>query len=92
MVNVCCLVLRRDPVDHEHFRAPTALPILGAICCAYLVGPWTGRDLGQYPIAGVLIGVGIVLWLVTWVINRKVYHRTSTIENVDELDSDGPRN
>ena len=26
VVNIAVLVLRRDPVDHEHFRAPTALP------------------------------------------------------------------
>jgi hypothetical protein len=32
------------------------IPILGALCCAYLVGPWTGRDLGQYTIAGLPAG------------------------------------
>jgi APA family basic amino acid/polyamine antiporter len=43
---------------------------LGALTCAFLVGPWTGRDTVQYTIAGVLIGVGVVLWLVTVLINR----------------------
>ena len=28
IVNVAVLVLRRDPVDHKHFRAPTALPVV----------------------------------------------------------------
>ena len=31
VVNVAVLVLRRDPVDHQHFRSPTILPILGAL-------------------------------------------------------------
>jgi amino acid transporter len=71
VVNVAVLVLRRDPVGHEHFRTPTVLPILGALFCAFLTGPWTGRDPVQYRVAGVLIGIGVVLWLVTIMINRK---------------------
>jgi APA family basic amino acid/polyamine antiporter len=70
VVNIAVLVLRRDRVGHEHFRTPTFLPVLGALTCAFLVGPWTGRDTVQYTIAGVLIGVGVVLWLVTVLINR----------------------
>ena len=70
VVNVAVLVLRRDRVDHKHFRTPTLLPVLGALTCAFLVGPWTGRDTVQYTIAGVLIGVGVLLWLVTVLINR----------------------
>jgi basic amino acid/polyamine antiporter, APA family len=71
VVNVAVLVLRRDPVDHQHFRTPTILPILGAVFCAFLTGPWTGRAVVQYHVAGVLLGVGIVLWLVTIMINRR---------------------
>src|SRR3546814_14424183 len=44
VVNIAVLVLRSDKVDHEHFRSPTIMPILGMITCAFLVGPWTGRD------------------------------------------------
>jgi APA family basic amino acid/polyamine antiporter len=40
------------------------------ICCAFLVGPWTGRDPVQYKIAGVLIGIGVALWVVTVFVNR----------------------
>ena len=36
-VNTAVLVLRREPVDHEHFRAPTALPVLGGIACVALI-------------------------------------------------------
>jgi APA family basic amino acid/polyamine antiporter len=33
VVNIAVLVLRRDPVDHDHYQAPTVLPALGAVCC-----------------------------------------------------------
>ncbi len=70
VVNAAVLVLRRDPVAHKHFRTPTILPVLAATCCAFLAGPWTGRDPVQYKVAGVLIGIGVVLWVVTVLINR----------------------
>ena len=70
VVNITVLVLRSDPVAHNHFRTPTLLPVLGALSCAFFAGPWTGRDPVQYKIAGVLIGIGIVLWLVTVMVNR----------------------
>ncbi len=88
VVNICCLVLRKDPVKHKHFVAPTVLPILGAVFCAYLVGPWTGRATAQYPIAGILIGIGVVLWFVTWLINRALYSRKTYVKDVEDLDTD----
>jgi basic amino acid/polyamine antiporter, APA family len=70
VVNVAVLVLRRDPVEHDHFRTPTFLPILGAVFCAFLTGPWTGRDVVQYKVAGVLLAIGVALWFVTVMFNR----------------------
>lgn len=70
VVNVTVLVLRKDKVDHDHFTAPTILPIIGAIACGFLTGPWTGRNPDQYKIAGVLLALGVVLWVVTVFINR----------------------
>jgi APA family basic amino acid/polyamine antiporter len=70
VVNVAVLVLRKDTVAHKHFRTPTFLPILGAISCAFLAGPWTGRAVVQYRVAGVLIAIGVVLWVVTMLVNR----------------------
>jgi amino acid transporter len=91
VVNVAVLVLRKDPVAHAHFRTPTFLPVLGFLCCAFLVGPWTGRDPVQYRIAGILIGIGIVLWLITVWINR-----ATGVKPADPLAEDiggpGPRN
>ncbi len=65
IVNVAVLVLRKDTVSHKHFRTPTILPVLGAITCAFLAGPWTGRDPIQYVIAGCLLVLGTVLWFAT---------------------------
>jgi len=71
VVNVVVLVLRRDPVEHDHFRTPTALPIVGVAACLVLVLPWTsGREPAQYVIAGALLALGLVLWGVTVVANR----------------------
>jgi amino acid transporter len=70
VVNIAVLVLRKDKVVHNHFRTPTVLPIVAAVCCAFLAGPWTGRDPIQYKTAGVLLAIGIVLWVVTVMINR----------------------
>jgi amino acid transporter len=70
VVNIAVLVLRRDRVEHQHFRTPTILPILGALFCAFLAGPWTGRASVQYTIAGILIAIGVVLWVVTLLVNR----------------------
>ncbi|PZU88961.1 MAG: amino acid permease [Chelatococcus sp.] len=70
VVNIAVLVLRKDRVAHAHFRTPTWLPVLGALSCAFLAGPWTGRDPSQYAIAGTLIGIGVVLWFATVALNR----------------------
>ncbi|NSL43075.1 APC family permease [Streptomyces sp. 8P21H-1] len=35
-VNTALLVLRRDAVAHDHFKAPTAVPVLGAVSCVVL--------------------------------------------------------
>jgi amino acid transporter len=70
VVNVAVLILRKDPVEHGHFRVPTFVPVLGALTCGFLVGPWTGRNPQEYTIAALLIGLGVVLWGVTMAINR----------------------
>jgi APA family basic amino acid/polyamine antiporter len=72
VVNVACLVLKRQRADHDRtfFTAPIWTPFLAAFLCLYLVGPWVDRDGIVYTIAGGLMAVGIVLWLLTWLINR----------------------
>ncbi len=83
VVNIAVLILRKDKVNHQHFTSPTFLPILGAISCGFLVGPWTGRNPEQYRIAGVLLAIGLVLWVVTLVANRV----TGTRRPEDDLEA-----
>jgi amino acid transporter len=72
LVNLSVLVLRKDRVAGEHFKAGRILPVVGAFTCLYLVLPWSsGRPAGQYEIAGVLLGIGLVLWIITWYVRQK---------------------
>ncbi|MEV6275911.1 APC family permease [Nocardia sp. NPDC051832] len=70
VVNVAVLVLRRDPVPHDHFRTPTVLPIVGALTCGFLVTPYTDRNPDQYAIAGVLLAIGVGLWVINYLVLR----------------------
>ncbi|AXV15377.1 amino acid permease [Neorhizobium sp. SOG26] len=65
IVNIAVLMLRKDKVGHKHFKTPTIMPVLGALSCAFLAGPWAGRDPVQYVIGACLLGLGVVLWLAT---------------------------
>ena len=69
VVNVAVLVLRREPGREGGFKAPTVVPVLGAVACLYLLGPWARleADLVQYKIAGGLLALGVVLWVITFV-------------------------
>ncbi|MEE1755941.1 APC family permease [Streptomyces sp. SP18CS02] len=62
VVNIAVLVLRRDPVGHDHFRTPTVLPVLGAITSLILASPLADRDASVYVRAGILLVIGIALW------------------------------
>jgi amino acid transporter len=72
VVNVACVVLRgqRDHNRQVFFTSPGPLPIVAAVLCAFLAGPWVDRDAIQYQIAGGLMAIGVVLWLITRLINR----------------------
>ena len=86
IVNIACLVLKRaHHVQHKHFTAPVVLPVLGALTCAFLVGPWTDRDPVQYTIAGWLLGLGVVLWVLTWLWNRGARGKKTGFREVDDL-------
>ena len=60
--NVAVLVLRRDRVEHDHFRAPTALPVLAVLSCLLLL---TRQEAQHWLLAGVLLAVGVLVYLVT---------------------------
>jgi amino acid transporter len=62
-VNLAVLILRRDPVDHAHWRTPTALPVLGALACLGLIVQKAIEDTVIFAYAGGLLALGVVLWL-----------------------------
>jgi basic amino acid/polyamine antiporter, APA family len=73
VVNVAVLVLRRDVKQiGGNFKTPTVLPIVGFLTSLYLVTPLSGRPSQQYLLAGILVVIGIVLFFITMVINRRV--------------------
>jgi APA family basic amino acid/polyamine antiporter len=63
VVNVAVLVLRRDPVAHQHFKTPSILPIIGAVACVVLA---LDKDPEIWARAGALLAVGLVLWALNW--------------------------
>ncbi|NUP00948.1 MAG: APC family permease [Nonomuraea sp.] len=71
-VNVAVLVLRRDVSEGPHFNAGRVLPVVGTVTCLYLVLPWSsGRPSGQYEIAGVLLAIGAILWVMSWLSTKR---------------------
>lgn len=85
VVNVAVLVLRRrgpgGPADESErvegdsgrsFRAPTWAPALGAVVSLVLASPLTGREGSVYLRAAVLLGIGVVLYVVNRLVVGKV--------------------
>ncbi len=68
VVNVSVLVLRREPVEHEHFVVPVPVPLAGVAVSAALL---TQIEAATFARAGLLVGVGAALW----VVNRLVLAR-----------------
>jgi APA family basic amino acid/polyamine antiporter len=63
-VHVALLVLRNTPVDHQHFKAPAALPWLGAATCAGLAVQQVVEDPKLALWAGGLLAFGLILWTI----------------------------
>ena len=68
IVNVSVLYLRRDPVDHDHFRVPSVFPVLGVGVSIALLTQIEGEVWAR---AGILIAIGVVLWLVNELVLRR---------------------
>jgi basic amino acid/polyamine antiporter, APA family len=86
VVTVSVLILRREPGREGGFKAPTVIPVIGAVACLYLLGPWARleADMIQYKIAAGMLALGVVLWVVTFAVNRAT-GTTSKFDDVDHL-------
>lgn len=67
-VNVSVLVLRRKPVEHEHFRVWTFLPVLGVLSCVLLL---TQQEGPVWLAGGIALVVGAALYGVARLVRRR---------------------
>ncbi len=85
VVNIACLVLRRDG-RQSRFRSPGVTPWIAAAATAFLIGPWVDRPGIVYQIAAVLLGIGIVLWAITWATNRGVRAQKTGFRDIEHME------
>jgi APA family basic amino acid/polyamine antiporter len=79
--NVSVLVLRRDRVEHPHFRIWTPIPILGIASCVLLL---TQQRPQVWLYGGGLLAIGAVLHLLAaW---RRRHRRSSTTPTLQKED------
>ena len=69
IVNISVLVLRRDKVEHDHFRAPVAFPLLGILVCA---GMLAQQDAHAWLRAAALLTLGAVLYGVNILVKNRL--------------------
>jgi basic amino acid/polyamine antiporter, APA family len=60
-VNLSALLLRKNRVDHDHFRVPFVLPLLGIAACAVVMTQVEGETWLR---AGALLCLGLGLWAI----------------------------
>lgn len=77
VVNVCVLVLRRDKIRHEYFKAPTVMPVIGFIVSLALL---TTKDADSFIRAAALLVIGAVLYLITWFTHGRHIEKMDTEE------------
>ena len=60
---------------------------IGAVLCLFLAGPWArdSEDWVQYKIAGAILALGVVLWVITWIANKATGTVESKFDDVDQI-------
>ncbi len=74
VVNASVLVLRRDRVEEDHFRVPSVFPVLGVAVSIALL---TQVEAETFARAGMLIAIGLALWVVNELFLRHESARAS---------------
>jgi APA family basic amino acid/polyamine antiporter len=69
IVNISVLVLRRDKVEHDHFRAPVVFPVLGILVCAGLLAQ---QDAHVWLRASALLTLGAALYGVNVLLKNRL--------------------
>jgi len=79
--NLAVLILRRDHVEADHFRAPTWVPVLAIVSCLILL---TQQSAETWLRAGVLILVGVALYFLARVDGTRPAFNTQLAEGEAE--------
>ncbi|WP_026532864.1 APC family permease [Arthrobacter sp. H41] len=66
--NIAVLVLRRDKVEHKHFRIPAVVPVLAVASCVLLLTQQGGEIWLR---TAVLLAVGLVLYLLQKLVRKR---------------------
>jgi basic amino acid/polyamine antiporter, APA family len=69
LVNASALMLRNDRVEHEHFRTPIVLPIVGIVVSLALL---TQQEGSTFLLVGILLLGGVVLYGVNVLVKRSL--------------------
>lgn len=96
IVNIACMVVRgQQGGEKSFFTSPGYTPVVASLLCLYLAGPWVDRDVIVYKIAGGLLAIGVLLWVITFLINRAANEpgdpTFADIEHMDIDPTDDPR-
>ena len=67
-VDLGVLGSRRDVVEHDHFRVPSWIRLLGVVVCAGLL---TQREAEIWLRAGILLVIGLVLYAINVAVTRR---------------------
>jgi len=80
-VNVAVLVLKRDTVDHDHFKAPSFIPILGILVCAGLLTQQEtpGQTFGT---VGILLVIGVIFYLINYGVKKALDREAPREDNL----------
>ena len=73
--NVAVLVLRRDTVEHPHFRVWTAVPVLGVASCILLLSQQSAK---VWLFAAILLAVGVLLYFSARIATRHTAAKSPT--------------
>lgn len=93
-VNISVLVLRRDPVEHSHYVAPSILPAIGAVVSGVLLVHRVVNDTDQIVYALGLLALGVVFWLANVVASSRAdpsRFDTGLIEAIEHPDETPPK-
>ncbi len=67
--NIAVLVLRKDTVEHTHFRVWTFVPVLGVLSC---LGLLTQLSATVWIFGAVLLALGVMLYRIAHLTNRNI--------------------